>query len=521
MSVYFDRLEDAELFAENLGGIMKRTASEEAVRVEEEKILLRAKYDSPGFQLDEEMQRLCGLEDIPQESQAPAESLQESEEAKHLQEMSLAALEALSRVLDVRVLPTSDGTGRMAYADEFSFSGPTDMGLLFEHAHTGTRLTLRPDGQLAFPPEGTYDASQIDLMRRVAGIHESRFSGDVSTRTLQSSLHAVQDYSAKVSEARIQAAPPAAPVPKPLSEALSRARELQADFPVFTESTSPIRKGSMPPVLTPETATVGQGVWAGDRQAKSRSGTRWIVKKVTPKSVTVFLPSERDLGAKLRGKSYGFRWDGTGFKRQGMYLYLAEATCFSMNEEKARTITMHVRFLDLKEHYNTRVAVVQEALGSEMATRVGPLRNIKVESAETDAYGVKITGKLYIESDNPGVQALLQDTTRGAQRSGMAGADHVVEEDIREALDDNQVASRLSRYEIEMVDLAEGRSLVEKAVSRSQQRIMGMALAVKRGEMSRDEVSPRVLKIADTMNAKDIEDFARTTHDGLPGHVDH
>lgn len=55
--------------------------------------------------------------------------------------------------------------------------------------------------------------------------------------------------------------------------------------------------------------------------------------------------------------------------------------------------------------------------------------------------------------------------------------------------------------------------LNEKAVSKSQQRLMGMALAYKRGEM--DDASDEVKKIANSMSLKDLEDFAKTKHDGL------
>jgi hypothetical protein len=56
--------------------------------------------------------------------------------------------------------------------------------------------------------------------------------------------------------------------------------------------------------------------------------------------------------------------------------------------------------------------------------------------------------------------------------------------------------------------------LREKAVSQAQQKMMGMALAYKRGEM--DDASPEVKKMADSMSMKDLEDFAKTKHKGLP-----
>lgn len=60
----------------------------------------------------------------------------------------------------------------------------------------------------------------------------------------------------------------------------------------------------------------------------------------------------------------------------------------------------------------------------------------------------------------------------------------------------------------------EKESVEEKAVSQAQQKMMGMALAYKRGEMP--DASPEVKKMADSMSMKDLEDFAKTKHKGLP-----
>lgn len=54
------------------------------------------------------------------------------------------------------------------------------------------------------------------------------------------------------------------------------------------------------------------------------------------------------------------------------------------------------------------------------------------------------------------------------------------------------------------------------AKSKSQQRLFGMALAVRRGELKRSEVDDEVLDIVDgKMTDKQIRDFAKTTHKGL------
>ena len=57
------------------------------------------------------------------------------------------------------------------------------------------------------------------------------------------------------------------------------------------------------------------------------------------------------------------------------------------------------------------------------------------------------------------------------------------------------------------------------AKSKSQQRLFGMALAVRRGEMKRSDAWKEVLDIADSdMTDKEIEDFAKTKHDKIKEH---
>ena len=57
------------------------------------------------------------------------------------------------------------------------------------------------------------------------------------------------------------------------------------------------------------------------------------------------------------------------------------------------------------------------------------------------------------------------------------------------------------------------------AKSKSQQRLFGMALAVRRGEMKRGDVWKEVLDIVDSdMTDKEIEDFAKTKHDKIKEH---
>lgn len=58
------------------------------------------------------------------------------------------------------------------------------------------------------------------------------------------------------------------------------------------------------------------------------------------------------------------------------------------------------------------------------------------------------------------------------------------------------------------------------AKSKNQQQIMGMALAYKRGELSDEDVSTEVIDIANSMTEKQLRDFAKTKHEGLPDKVE-
>jgi hypothetical protein len=56
------------------------------------------------------------------------------------------------------------------------------------------------------------------------------------------------------------------------------------------------------------------------------------------------------------------------------------------------------------------------------------------------------------------------------------------------------------------------------AVSKAQQRFMGMVHAAQKGDM--ENPSPEVSKAADSMSDKDAKDFASTSHKGLPDKKD-
>jgi hypothetical protein len=62
------------------------------------------------------------------------------------------------------------------------------------------------------------------------------------------------------------------------------------------------------------------------------------------------------------------------------------------------------------------------------------------------------------------------------------------------------------------------------AKSKAQQRLMGLAYAVKQGYMSLNEVGEeyrtKVKELVNTMSVEQLKDFASTPHDGLPDTVE-
>ena len=63
-----------------------------------------------------------------------------------------------------------------------------------------------------------------------------------------------------------------------------------------------------------------------------------------------------------------------------------------------------------------------------------------------------------------------------------------------------------------------GRPVNEKAVSKQQQKFMGMVHAMQKGEKVKG-ASPELKKVAKTMSKRDAKDFASTKHQGLPKKV--
>lgn len=62
-------------------------------------------------------------------------------------------------------------------------------------------------------------------------------------------------------------------------------------------------------------------------------------------------------------------------------------------------------------------------------------------------------------------------------------------------------------------------SISEKAVSKQQQRLMGIVHALQKGDMKPSQASGKAKEMAKSMKKGDVNDFASTKHKGLPKKV--
>jgi len=71
----------------------------------------------------------------------------------------------------------------------------------------------------------------------------------------------------------------------------------------------------------------------------------------------------------------------------------------------------------------------------------------------------------------------------------------------------------------EEMDFIKGKNkkeVKEKSLSKQQQKFMGLAYSVKKGDTPKSEVSKDIKKAAERMSSKELKKFAKTKHKGLP-----
>ena len=141
---------------------------------------------------------------------------------------------------------------------------------------------------------------------------------------------------------------------------------------------------------------------------------------------------------------------------------------------------------------------------SDLNTR---LTSTKLNENMFKKFGVKINLEKYTREQLEDARNQLR--TKISQTEGDAGFNELLADDIYQK--DRFMLDLLNTRIKEMLGEAK---LSEKAVSKKQQRFMGMVHAAQKkgGKASSSEVA----KVAKTMKKKDAKDFASTKHKGLP-----
>ena len=110
--------------------------------------------------------------------------------------------------------------------------------------------------------------------------------------------------------------------------------------------------------------------------------------------------------------------------------------------------------------------------------------------------------------EESGLQAYLGKKKYG--KDGMAA----LQQAGREGASKEKMAKIRAKHD----QMDEASALSEKAVSQQQQKFMGMAHAMQKGQKIKG-ASPELKKVARSMKKGDVEDFAKTKHAGLPKRV--
>jgi hypothetical protein len=139
----------------------------------------------------------------------------------------------------------------------------------------------------------------------------------------------------------------------------------------------------------------------------------------------------------------------------------------------------------------------------------------------TDAQGISVGADDDADTQaGPRGRGRPKGTTGAIGAKGPSGKSKLMTREGDNESSELKAAMALLKKSGYKVTKAEGeeQELDEKAVSKQQQKFMGMAHAMQKGEKVKG-ASKELKKVAKTMKPKDTEDFAKTKHKGLPDKV--
>lgn len=150
------------------------------------------------------------------------------------------------------------------------------------------------------------------------------------------------------------------------------------------------------------------------------------------------------------------------------------------------------------------------------------VKNSKGETKEEITKTTKTTtytkdeakGKTFSKSDDVNVTINQDDSITVTKEGEFTESE---EEDVSDVTKGEDNQNPIQKQGPDGMD--EG-NINEKAVSKQQQKIMGLALSVKKGDTPKSKVSKKVQDMSKEMSKKDLEDFASTKHKGLPKKVE-
>lgn len=227
---------------------------------------------------------------------------------------------------------------------------------------------------------------------------------------------------------------------------------------------------------------------------------------------------------------------------------IEDPTIVARKKQMDKNQTHEIEFADKPGQKFTAMGPAPETHEIEFAdkpgqkfTAMGPAPKADEKKSEPAPYGVGSDGKPYKSSiypDNPLEDAektleKVKKLSSGAQYKPYLKSAQYQTKNLRDmfkeaamcencgkspcACDtDDMPKDKSSKGKKLLLDKAK-KSLQEKAESVAQQKLMAMALSYKRGEMP--EASEEVKKLASSMTEKQLRDFAKTKHSGLPQHV--
>lgn len=191
---------------------------------------------------------------------------------------------------------------------------------------------------------------------------------------------------------------------------------------------------------------------------------------------------------------------------------------FDSRLESAAESAVDFYWDDWEEYQTDREGLIDDAKRRYLRSFFPEKFNMLVRMFEPAPYDVKIDGELD-EADIDNIKPFKGQQTQEPKQVGPSSDDGMG--NYQDGMDIFEGKKKPTKMKTPITTLGMFEDEIkEKSVSKQQQKIMGLALSVKRGETPKSEVSKEVLDIVDNMTEKELEDFASTEHKGLPKKVE-